>query len=377
MSSANLLVTALALVAMLITHHGLKAPAQRSDVARRLRTFCALTAILLLLRMMSPLAGGTALTVATMVVASWLPLAALRLVEELARRHASRWLKLLGLSGAVVFSVIAVTVGLLWTGKAIIALALFQLLMLLHMTLHLARARHDLSMADRRSAGAFLVALFLAAPLVLTDFHALFPDVQVRGGPFAVLLIALVSSAAGFATRPLFRLVADIALMLFAGAIALLAAEAAQVAPSPTVAGPAAALAGLLLLVERFARQPVSVSVGRLTGALASSSADSRGALLAAHPLLANGRLLGPDELADYPAPSLAQLLEKSLVAADADDADVRAVARDLLLAHGATHLLRLGIEPPLLLAVAAGELASPALDDELTVAARLIERTP
>lgn len=376
MSPTNNLVTALALMAVLLARHGLRCLAERSAVARRLRTLYLLVGALLACRLLTntPL-GGTLLNAATMTIAAWLPFAALRLVEELTRRHAARPVKMLALGGAVGFSVVALTVGLVWSKGVILALAGFQALMLLLMALQLAGERRDLSPADRGPATAILLALLLAVPLALTDFHAVFPNLAVRGGPFAVLLLLLASSTAQADSRALHRFVNDVLLMMFAAAIALAAAWPAGIASTFALAGPVAAFAALLLLVERFARQPADPTT--LAAALARAPSDNRASLLAAHPMLASGRLFGPAELGAYPPASLAALLRNPVTAADAEDEEVRALARELLVTTGATHLLRLHADPPALLAISAGELASPALTDELVLAARLLEHLP
>lgn len=376
MNPANVIVTALALLAVLLARHGLRSLAERSVVARRLRNLYAIIAAILACRLLATLVeSGTVLTAATMTVAAWLPFAALRLVEELTRRHAARLAKLLALGGAIGFTIVAVTVGLFWRKGVILALAAFQALLLLMMVVQLARERPALGAADRGTASALLLALLLAVPLVLTDFKALFPDLDVRGGPFAVLLLVLASSTAQVERHALRRFVVDAALMLFAGGVALVAAEAAGPAPTLSLAGPVAALAGLLLLVERFARAPAGPA--GLVAALARTASPSREALLASHPMLANGRLLGPADLAAYPAGSITALLRDLVTTADDADEEVRALARELLVSHDATHLVRLRADPPSLLAVSAGELASPALTDELVLAARLLERLP
>ena len=128
----------------------------------------------------------------------------------------------------------------------------------------------------------------------------------------------------------------------------------------------------LLLLIERFAdvrwHQP-----GLIT-ALAGAPDGDRDAIIAAHPLLASGRVIGDDELSHYPAESLANLIEHRVLSADTRGPNARDAARDLLDAASATHLLRISREPPRFLAIAAGGLSGPALDDELAIAARLIE---
>jgi hypothetical protein len=210
---------------------------------------------------------------------------------------------------------------------------------------------------------------------VLTDFRALFPDLTVRGGSFAVILLVLASSGASVGSGALRRFAIDVALILLAGAFALVAAAAAGSAPSVALAAPVAALSGLLLLIERFARSPAGPA--GLVAALARTRVDSRDGLLAVHPILAGGRILGPAELSDYPAASLAAMLRNPVTGTDDEDEEVRALSRELLLAHRATHLIRLAAHPPTLLAVSAGELASQHLTDELVVAARLLERMP
>jgi hypothetical protein len=375
MSASNLLVTLLALLAVLLARHGLKILARRSDVVRRLRTLLGLIAALLVCRLLSAYVEGAILTATTMSVAAWLPLAALRLVEELTRRHAARGVKLLALGGAFAFTVVALTVGLVWSKGVVVGLAGFQVTMLFLMMLQLVTSRKGLSAADQGTAAAILIALLLSVPLALTDFRALFPDLSVRGGSFAVILLVLASSGASVESHALHRLARDVTLVFLTGAITLVAAEAAGSAPSLALAAPIAALAGLLLLVERFARPPTGPA--GLVAALARARVDSKEALVAIHPMLAGGRMLGPAELADYPAASVAALLRNPVTGADDEDREVRALARELLLANGATHLVRLAADPPTLLAVSGGELAGPALTDELMVAARLLEQLP
>lgn len=375
MSPANLMVTGLTLLAVLLARRGLGGLARRSDVARRLRTLYTLLALLLALRLLSAFTSGALLAVATMVVAAWLPFAGLRLVEELIRRHALKPVKLLALGGAIGFTLVAVSVGLLWSAAAIAALAAFQLAMLILMAVMLWRSRDGLSLADRQFAGAILTAFLLAVPLIVTDFEALFPGFVVRGGAFAILLLVLATASATREARALRRFVADVLLLLFAAGIAWLAADLTGIADPFPISATIAALAGLLLLTERIDHGPDGTP--DLIASLARADGGRREALLAAHPLLATGRLIGMAELADVPPASVAALVTHRVVTPDCDNPEVAAAARELLLANGATHLLRLEADPPLLLAVAAGELAGPDLDDELRVAARLLETSP
>ena len=374
--SVAVIVAGIALAAVLAARRSAAAMAARSPVAARLRTLYTLVAALLALRLAAPLVTATPRVIALMLVAAWLPMAALRLVVELRRRHAPRPVKLVALTGAIAFSVLAVTLGIVWSAAAALALACYQLVMLIAMVALLARGRSEVGRGERRTADTFLLALLLTIPLVATDFAALLPDAPIRGGEFAVLLLVLATSRLAAGEGSPSRLMADLAVAAGAGGLSVAIALAAQ----PGLAGAAATLVaaggtalGCLLLIVAGTRAGDDAT--GLVTALARAPAGNSDALLAAHPLLASGRLLGPSELAAYPDASIARLLDYPVVSASTGDPDARDAARDLLDAYAATHLIRLSRTPPRLLAVAAGSLTAPALDDELALAARLIER--
>jgi hypothetical protein len=266
-----------------------------------------------------------------------------------------------------------VTLGLVWSAAALTALAAWQLAMLAAMVALLLRERGGLGAGERRTADTFALALLLTLPLAATDFSALLPDAAVRGGPFAVLILVLATSRAASGTGSPEQLLADIAVAAGAGGAAVLVglAVAPQLggAAGGVIAAGGGAVAALLLLVER-AREARREQHG-LVAALARAPAAE---LATAHPLLADARLLGPAELVGYPAASVARLAAERVVSAESGDAELRDAARDLLDAHAATHVLRVSRDPPRFLAVAAGGLAGPGLDDALAVAARLIE---
>jgi hypothetical protein len=375
--SVAVLVTAIALLAVLAARRGVAAIVARSPVAARLRTLYSLVAALLALRLASPLVTATPLVIALMLVAAWLPMAALRLVEELRRRHAPRPVKLVALGGAIAFSALAVTFSIVWSAAAALALAIYQLVMLAAMVTLFARGRAELGRGERRTADTFLLALLLTIPLAATDFAVVLPGASIRGGAFAVLLLVLATARLAAGDSSPWRLLADLAVAAGAGGASVVIALAAQPALPGDAAIPIAAggiALGCLLLIVARSRAGGDDATG-LVAALARAPADDSHALLAAHPLLASGRLLGPSELAAYPDASIARLLVYPVVSASTGDPDARDAARDLLDAYAATHLIRLSRTPPRLLAVAAGSLTAPALDDELALAARLIER--
>jgi hypothetical protein len=378
MTAIGALLTAIGLLAALVARAGVAGAARSGGVAGHLRLLLTLIALLLALRLVSLAWASPVVVACIMVVAAWLPLATLRLAEELVRRHAARWLKLLAFGGAVGFSALAVTLGLVWTGAAIIALALFQAAVIAAVLVHLLSQRGAVSLAERRAVDMLALAFALAVPLLATDFQRLFPDLPFRGGPFAALLFVLACSRlAGEASRPL-RLLSDIAIAAGAGGIVALGAKLVGAPPATiiTLSATAAAGAALALLVERFA-DPAARAEGLL--APIARAGDDEAAILAAHPLLASGVPVTAAALTDLPDDLVAALAAKPVVcgAGEPGGDTVTDAARELLGRFGASHLLRLSQSPPRFLAVSGGALNHDRLTGELTIVARLLERAP
>ncbi|KPF62590.1 hypothetical protein [Porphyrobacter sp. AAP60] len=376
MTAIGALLTAIGLLAALVARAGVAAAARGGGVAGHLRRLLTLIALLLGLRLAQVALPSPVIVACTMVVAAWLPLATLRLAEELVRRHAARWLKLAALAGAIGFSVLSVTFGLVWTGPAVVALALFQAVVMAAVLLHLVSQRTAVSLAERRAADMLALAFALAVPLLATDFERLFPDLPFRGGPFAALVFVLACSRlAGEASRPL-RLLGDLAIAAGAGGIvalgAWLASATAPVALALTATATAAA--ALALLAERFA-DPASRDEGLLPRI--ANAAPDEAAILAAHPLLASGIPVTAAALADLPDDLIAALAAMPVVCAGEGgmNGTLTGAAHELLGRYGASHLLRLSANPPRFLAVSGGALDTDRLTGELTIIARLLER--
>ncbi|HSJ79534.1 MAG TPA: hypothetical protein VK913_12435 [Erythrobacter sp.] len=376
MTPIGALLTAIGLLAALVARAGVAAAARSGGVAGHLRRLLTLIAVLLGLRLAQVAWPSPVIVACTMVVAAWLPLATLRLAEELVRRHAPRWLKLTALSGAIGFSVLSVTFGLVWTGPAVITLALFQAVVMAAVLLHLVSQRTAVSLAERRAVDMLALAFAIALPLLASDFERLFPDLPVRGGPFAALVFVLACSRlAGEASRPL-RLLGDLAIAASAGGIVALGAWLVGASAPATLAltATATAAAALALLAERFA-DPASRDEGLLPRI--ASAAPDEAAILAAHPLLASGIPVTAAALADLPDDVIAALAEIPVVglAEPSGNATLDGAARELLGRYGASHLLRLSASPPRFLAVSGGALNAGRLTGELTIIARLLER--
>ncbi|MFM9863620.1 MAG: hypothetical protein ACKVRO_08435 [Micropepsaceae bacterium] len=371
------LLAAVSLAALLIARHGLASLSTRSAVAARLRQLYAIVAALFALRLFAFYFGSSLVVVLTMIVAAWLPFVGLRLTEDLVRRHAPRLVKIGVLAGGIAFTVIAVTLGLVWSAQALLGLALFQALALATMVVHLMRHRSDIAPSERSTADTFLLLLVVTIPLALSDFQQLAPGLPVRGGAFAALLFALTTTRLAWGEGTRLGLAADILVILAAALIGGFAGTTMLSIPATAAIQLGAlcgTLAALALIVERGLREPARQSGIVAAVAALPGSADTS-AILAAHPLLAGSRILGPVELAGYPPESLSRLRQFRVIREGLGDSDVRDAAADILAATASTHLVRLGAEPPSFLAVAAGGLAGAALDNELDLIARLLEK--
>ncbi len=380
-AAIDLLITATALAATLIAILSVWPARRSSPVAARLIALYLGLALLLAARL-AAWSGGEAAGFAAiplMLVASWLPLLALRLAEQVVRRHAPAWIKWLALAGAAGFSLTALIAGTFWGLAVMAALALFQALMVLLIVHLLWRGQAgDLAPAEGRAAGILAVALLLSIPLFVTDFHIL-ADVPVRGGAFAILLLVLATSrlAGGTASVALLLLdaLAVLAVGMLVGAAVWLIWSGASW-PAIVQAGAAGAAAGAfaLILQRRSEARLLARAQPSLIAALADLPDDVTGeALLAAHPLLASGRILEGGTLASYPEPLIAALAGNRVITG-AQAGEPGAAARDLLDAHAATHLVRLSARPPRFLAVSAGALGADTLTAELDVLARLLD---
>lgn len=366
--------TGLALVATLVARRGIAGAARRASVARRLRLLYSLVAALLLLRLVQPLWPIWAVTAAMMMTAVWLPFATLRLAEELVRRHAPRIVKFAALGGSLLLTLLPLTLGLIWTDQAVVALAMFQAVMILCVLILLLRNRGDVTPMERQAADLFALALLLAIPLILSDFQIFFPALPVRGGVFAALILVLATSrlTTGHG-RPTWLLV-DLLLMATGAGLTILIMSGQAVA-LPAAASVAAMIA-LALLVERFGGRKDS----GLVRALSRLPPDAQWRdMLSAHPLLSSGYLIEAPQLDDLPGETLRHLASHPILSAAAmpEDPLEAEAAHDLLDRYAASHILRLSIDPPRFLAVAAGDLSGTRIDDELAIVVRLLERSP
>lgn len=369
----DLIVTAIALAATLIALAPLNLARRRSVVAARMFALIAGLAALLAARLLA-WSGNAVAVVPLLLVASWLPLLALLVAEQLVRRHAPRWMKLLVLAGGMGFTIVSLIAGALWPAPVLLTLAGYQTVAILCAVGLIVRSRHDVSPAEAQLAGVFAAALLLAIPLTATDFQAILA-LPVRGGAFAALLLVLATSRFVAGTASGRSLAIDVILLVATGAI--LAGGAYAIWPTASagelaqIGAIGAATAALALLLQRRgeARLIVRARPSLVTAIAALPDRPKIDELLSAHPLLASGRLVEADMLAAYPFEAVDMLAAERVSTRASGDA-----ARDLLDGYAGTHLVRVSRSPLLLLAVSGGGLAGDSLTAELDLVARVAE---
>jgi hypothetical protein len=382
--AADLIVNGLALAALIAAIVAMRGGEASGPVERRLRALYIAIALLLALRTWAWWAPHPLLAIPVLAVAAWVPLLALRLVEQLVRRHAPRRLKWLALGGAIGFTAAAILIGGFWPYALLAWLALFQIVTLgwAGMLLH-NRRLGELAAAEERIADTLVLAFVVAIPLAASDFRAMLPDLPVRMGGLGVLVFLVAASRLQSSLAAPRLLLADLfALLLFA---ALLAGSTGLFVPGLAsgdlvrlaVLAFAGAATTLVLFRIGEARLLARMRPSLLTAFAKLPDRAGEEALLGAHPLLATGKLIEGEALGLYDQAAVAAIARRRVVTASSSmDEEAGAAARNLLDSAAATHLVRLSQYPPRFLAVAAGELAGTGtLAAELDMLSRLAER--
>jgi len=329
----------------------------------------------------------------SLIPAAMVPLGALIVTEGILRRHAPRVAKRVAVWGAVLLG-IGGALGLeAWAAPYAIALSLFQLAGFITCALLLAlRDRSQLLASENRSIGRLAVGALLVIPFIVTDFHALAPDMPVRLGALGALLVvtAVLIEGSGGETR---RQGTALAVLRVSSA-ALLGAAAAFIADDLDAAQimrfAAVAVAGVLTigLMTDTLRAWFEAQAPGMLNSVATSSVMTREQLipeLMRQPLFESARRFREQDLAAYDPPLLRDLLASRPVLRRADapwgfapaDPAVERVA-SLLAASSATHVVVLSSDPADLFVLAVPVmLADPASETALALVRRLLALTP
>jgi hypothetical protein len=342
----------------------------RSPLERRAVLLLGVLTVLLLVRGFSWLGPDLRLTRLTFAAATLLPLAMALFVEGLLRRHLPRPAKLLAAGSSAFFFVMNLAPArwreaVLPHGFPAVLLAIMALLGYFL----LARRRDTLSPAENRLVSGCLLAILAGLPMAASDFRLETGFPPQRWGAVGVLLfvytlvhLARLPEHAGWRLRELGWLALQALLLSGMGAF---------LSPRPLeVWGHALPLASALVLLfaigERLRNAGTVQRQERLLRWLANAPSGSREALagwLRRYPLTEQHLLLGPEELRDYRAASLAALFGTSRTCSGAQfrqigpDApreaqDAAEQMADILERYEMTHACLLSTDPLYLLLV-------------------------
>jgi hypothetical protein len=365
----------------------------RGPLTRRLRFMLGVVAALFLIRGVAWWSNSPSLDWISVIPAALVPLGALLVTEGLLRRHAPRLFKRIAIWGALLLGLGGVLGLEAYAMPYAVGLSLFQLVGFVACALLLAtRDRSQLLASENRSIGRVMIGALLIIPFIITDFHALAPDMPVRLGALGALLVVTAVLIAGSSGETRRQAAAMALLRLCSGA--LLGAAAAFLAPDVDAAQiirfAAIAVAGVLTigLMTDTLRAHFEQQARGMLNALAASPAVTQDQLiaeLARHPLFDGARWLRESDLLSYDPPLLRVLLAARPVLrrsdapwglAPADPAVERMVS--LMAAHHATHVIVLAHEPVDVVVLAVPVmLADPATETALAMIRRVLVSAP
>jgi hypothetical protein len=367
--------------------------APRAPLTKRLLLMLGVVALLFFTRGVAWWTENLWLDRLSLIPGASIPLCALIVTEGILRRHAPRAVKIVAVAGAVLLG-LGGAFGL--EGHATlysILLSLFQLAGFATCAWLLAmRDRTTLLASENRSIGRLAVGALMVIPFIITDFHALAPDIPVRLGALGALLAVTAVLIAGGGSETRRQGILMTALRLSSSA--LLGAAAACVSSDVDIAQIvrfcAIAISGVLTigLMTDTLRAYFESQVPGVLNSVAVSGAQTRDQLiteLARHPLFESARRYRESELADYDPALLRDFLAIRRVVrrseapwglAASDPAVERAMS--LMKANNATHVIILSHHPVDVLVLAVPVIsADPATETALALVRRLLALTP
>ena len=357
----------------------------RGPVTRRIVFALRFVAALFLVRAVAWLSGNGPANALVAFLASGTPLVSLIVAEGLLRRHGPSWLKV-GLSIGPVLMVTgsilpfvppSVHNGLL---LAIVLIGFGAVAGFLAL-----RDTKTLTAAEDATIRRLVPAFVFLAPLVVTDFRSIWPDIPVRLGAVGALLVLYVGFGSGNVKSSTRMRLASVGVFLAIAAIFAFGQVAirASSGAADVIRACAVGFSGLMF-AALFSEEQGTRAERRRTVAplIASTTTAEFTENLRRHPLLGEARILDGKALDHVRHPALVTLLAEQRVLhrasspwgrTDEDDGVERAVS--LMTAHDATHLMLLTCEPLRLVAFAVPAIAADArTDSEIQIAQRIGE---
>ncbi|MFM9943282.1 MAG: hypothetical protein ACKVP7_27775 [Hyphomicrobiaceae bacterium] len=309
-----------------------------------------------LLRALSWATGAPITAHAVDVLATATPLVSLIVAEGLMRRHAPRGLKLFALGAPVSMLLVkllpgvpvGIVSGLMLAGVfgGFLGVAAFLW----------SRTATDLTGAENANIGRVLLALLVLAPLILTDFRSVWPEIPVRLGAVGALLLLYLSFGTGNLQASAVTRVGTIAVFAVIAVVLSFGytATGGNAGTAHFVRVAMVGFSGLLLAaIISEARGAASERTRTNTAVLSAVSPQTFEAGLREHPLLGGARLLTGAALDHVRDGAFDALLADNAVlrrsaapwGRSPDDGGVER-ALSLMIAHDATDLAVLTRSP-------------------------------
>lgn len=344
----------------------------KGQVSRRIAFALWFVAVFFVTRTWSWYTQGLLADALSDALASATPLVSLLVAEGLLRRHSPRWLKLALLAGPVAvfgakllpFLPVQLPVALLLAtvlgGYAAIAGLLWR------------REAASLTSAENTSIRRLLLALLFLAPLIVTDFRSIWPDVPVRLGALGALMLLYIGLGVGSFHASLRGRILNIVMFaaiaaLFAGGY--VATGHADGGTDQLLRAAAVGVAGLLFAGIFSESQGARLERGRASVPLIdATSPEDFLARLSAHALLGGAHMLPATVVDQVDAPAFRSLLSSQRTLrrgaapwgrAATDDGVERALS--LMTAYDATHLVLVTQNPLRIIALSLPATAADA----------------
>ena len=348
--------------------------ARRTDphgpVTQRVVAALYLVAALFVVRVAAWFTGNSVLGTLEHILASAVPLCSLIVAEGLLRRHAPRWLKIALVVGPIALLLIE-TIPMVPQifGNALLLVTVLGGYCAVAALLWL-RDVSSLTAVENMTVRRLLLAVVVLAPLIMTDFRSLWPEVYVRMGAVGALLVLYLGLGSGNLHVPLRARMWSLGMFLLIAALfgfeyAVIDQHGSDDLFRSTTVGFSGLLFAALFSEARGASLERNRPAEPIVGAKTIKAFTER---LAAHPLLNGSHVLSGAMLDDVRDPSFVNLLADEGVLRRStkpwgrcatDDGVERAIS--LMTAYDATHLALLTTEP---LRVIAVQLPGIAIDE-------------
>jgi hypothetical protein len=363
----------------------------RGPVSRRIVFALRFVGVLFLVRALAwSTRSGLALTLVDWL-ASATPLVSLIVAEGLLRRHAPRWLKLGLCIGPALGLCIGPALVVICSLAPFLPPASRPLLLLADVVIGfsavglflLFRNRGSLTPAENTTIRRLLIAFLFLAPMTVTDFRSIWPEIPVRLGAVGALIVLYVGFGSGNVQSSIAARLGDlgiflaIAAVIAAGYVATGAFLATAHHIQISAVGFCGMIAAALFAEARGARAESNRMVAPLIEATSPAAFLD---CLRRHPVIGDIHVLEGTALDHVRHPAFQALLAAHPVVSRAaspwgrpaeDEGVERALS--LMSAHDATHLMLLTHEPLRIIAFAVPPIAASArTDGEIQIARRI-----